>query len=150
MDYRKECYFWEFFFYCTMLTISVINALSAKLTIIPQMTLLLLVYMLMLLITEMSQPFKHKIINDTACYSYVALICTLSIYIILNTQGSNNHSDNIYLFIYGIILINSIFYGRVFFHYFLLFIQTDFKIFRKRASEMILSIRLRRSLHKGK
>lgn len=77
VDYKPDYYYWEGFFYLTNLIIATINVATSQMDLTSKGGIYITLYFLMLIITQILSPFRYKIVNELAIYSYITTLLTL-------------------------------------------------------------------------
>ena len=97
IDYKPDFYYWEGFFYISNLTIATLNVTTSRLDSNSQGGIFICIYFLMLMINELFQPFRHKMVNDFASFSYLTIIITIGFVLMSLTSKNSSFQMNLYL-----------------------------------------------------
>ena len=99
IDYKYKCYYWETFFYLTNLLLSIFFTFSMyigfNINIVGASIILL--YLFMLIITEVKRPFKYEFINNLACFSYLVSILNVSFTMMSSLKENSDNQNSVYL-----------------------------------------------------
>ena len=102
VDYLPDYYYWEGFFYATNLLIAAMNVATSRFDIISKGAIYICIYFSMLVINQHTQPFRFKIVNQLASYSYIISLMTVG-FVLMSSSNST-------LYFAWIIIINISFY----------------------------------------
>ena len=117
IDYRPKCFYWEVFFFLTNLLLSLVTVLTSRLNFLSQGALLISIYSVMLICTQILAPFKKDRFNTLNEFSYISIMITIGFSVLTVSSDTDSHQKMIYFYI--IILVNGMFYSILV--YFLLF-----------------------------
>ena len=109
IDYKYECYYWETFFYLTNLLLSLLftfsSVVGSNLNLVGAGVILM--YFIMLLVTEVKRPFKYEFINNLAAFSYIVSIINVGLSMMSSVKNNSNQQNEMYLS--GLIFSNVMF-----------------------------------------